>query len=136
MRLDPDFSEFIECCVRRDVRFLVVGGYALAAHGHPRFTKDLDVWLWVDQENARRLVAALDDFGFSSLGLTERDFIEPGTVVQLGHPPKRIDLLTSIDGVDFDECSAKRSSGRLQDLADAEALTGDLPQEGEGPWDR
>lgn len=57
MKLDPDFSEFIACCVGREVRFLIVGGYALAAHGHPRFTKDLDVWVWIDPDNVRRLVA-------------------------------------------------------------------------------
>lgn len=145
MRLDPDFSEFIECCVARDVRFLIVGGYALAAHGHPRFTKDLDVWLWLGSGNARRVVDALDDFGFGSLGLTANDFEVPGAVVQLGYPPKRIDLLTSIDGVAFDDCWAarmeievggllipfidlpnlvanKRASGRPQDLADVAAL--------------
>lgn len=145
MRLDPDFREFIECCAARDVRFLIVGGYAVAAHGHPRFTKDLDVWLWLDPGNADRLIAALDDFGFGSLGLSADDFAEAGTVVQLGYPPKRIDLLTSIDGVDFEECFAKRmivevdgldvpfidveslvvnkkASGRPQDIADVAAL--------------
>jgi hypothetical protein len=145
VELDRDFSEFIACCVERDVRFLIVGGYALAAHGHPRFTKDLDVWVWLDAANAGRLVAALEDFGFGSLGLTASDFGEPDVVVQLGHAPKRIDLLTSIDGVEFDDCWPvrveieisgravpfidvdhlvlnKRASGRLQDLADVEAL--------------
>jgi hypothetical protein len=145
MELDPDLSEFIGCCVARDVRFLVVGGYAVAAHGHPRYTKDLDVWVWVDAANADRLLAALDDFGFGSVGLAAEDFTRPGSVVQLGHPPKRIDLLTTIDGVEFDECWSrrveidvsgtttafidlddlirnKRASGRLQDLADVEAL--------------
>jgi hypothetical protein len=144
--LNRDFCEFIECCVAHEVRFLVVGGYAVAAHGHPRFTKDLDVWVWVDEHNARGLLAALSDFGFGSVGLTHEDFLEPNTVVQLGYPPKRIDLLTSIDGVNFDECDAnrvefelpsgthvpfisledlranKRATGRLQDLADLEAL--------------
>ncbi len=147
MKLDPDFREFIECCLARDVRFLIVGGYALAAHGHPRFTKDLDVWLWLDQGNTGRLVRALADFGFGSLQLCEDDFAEPGRVVQLGHAPKRIDLLTSIDGVVFDDCWAtrievdvdgvcvpfidlqhlltnKRASGRPQDVADVAALTG------------
>jgi hypothetical protein len=104
----PRLQRIHQCCAARDVRFLIVGGYAVAAHGHPRFTKDLDVWLWLDPGNADRLVAALGDFGFGSLGLSADDFAEPGTVVQLGYPPKRIDLLTSIDGVDFDECFAKR----------------------------
>ena len=145
MRLDPDFREFIECCVAREVRFLIVGGYAVAAHGHPRFTKDLDVWVWMDPGNAGQLVAALSDFGFGSLGLSETDFAEAGTVVQLGYTPKRIDLLTSIDGVEFEDCFAgrvtididgvevpfinvdhlivnKRATGCPQDLADVAAL--------------
>lgn len=145
MVLDRDWSEFIGCCAGREVRFLIVGGYAVAAHGHPRYTKDLDVWLWIDVANARRLVLALAGFGFGSLGPTGSDFAEPGVVVQLGHPPKRIDLMTSIDGVTFDECRPDRVEidiagmavpfidvehllanrrGRLQDLADAEALSG------------
>jgi len=84
MDMDRDLSEFIECCVAREVRFLIVGGYAVAAHGHPRFTKDLDVWVWIDPGNARRLTLALADFGFGSLGLSDEDFAEPGMVVQLG----------------------------------------------------
>lgn len=145
MRLDRDFREFIECCAAREVRFLIVGGYAVAVHGHPRFTKDLDVWVWLDSGNAERLILALADFGFGALGLVAADFEEPGVVVQLGYPPKRIDVLTSADGVDFEDCFAhrlvvdldglpvpfidlphlllnKRASGRPQDLADVAAL--------------
>jgi hypothetical protein len=73
--LDRDFSEFIASCAAHDVRFLIVGGYAVAAHGHPRFTKDLDVWVLVDEENAERLLLALDDFGFGSVGLVPADFL-------------------------------------------------------------
>lgn len=94
MELNPDFSEFIASCAARDVRFMIVGGYAVAVHGHPRFTKDLDVWVWVDAQNANRLVSALEDFGFGSLGLTPADFLEEGVVVQLGYPPQRIALTT------------------------------------------
>lgn len=145
MDLDPEFSELLGFCLDREVRFLVVGGYAVAAHGHPRFTMDLDIWLMLDGSNADRLLQALDDFGFGSLGLTVDDFAEPDQVIQLGYPPKRVDLLTGIDGVDFDACwdrrsmidiagravpfisesdlkVNKRASGRLQDLADVEAL--------------
>ncbi len=147
MHLDRDFSEFIACCVARDARFLIVGGYALAAHGHPRFTKDLDVWIAADSANAGRLLDALADFGFGDIGLQEGDFTAPDAVIQLGYPPLRIDLLTSIDGVEFDACYSrrvvtpidgvpvpflhsedlirnKRASGRAQDLADVEALEG------------
>jgi len=143
--LTQDFIEFIECCVRREVRFLIVGGYAVAAHGHPRATKDLDVWVLLDPDNAERLIGALDDFGMASVGLTTADFLEPQVVVQLGYPPIRIDLLTSISGVTFDECwpnrviidvggvdagfiSAddliinKRAAARPQDLVDADNL--------------
>jgi Nucleotidyltransferase of unknown function (DUF6036) len=143
--LTPDFVEFIESCVNREVKFLVVGGYALAAHGHPRATKDLDVWVRTDPANAERVVQALNDFGMGSLGLTANDFLEPGVVIQLGYAPIRIDLLTSISGVDFERCwknrttvdiggveagfisatdliTNKRASGRPQDLVDADTL--------------
>ena len=80
----------------------------MAAHGYPRATKDLDVWLMIDPENAERVVRALDDFGMGSLGLTAEDFLDPEIVVQLGYPPTRIDLLTSISGVRFDECWSNR----------------------------
>ena len=145
MQFDRDFKEFLECLAGRDVRYLVVGGYAVAAHGHPRYTGDLDLWVWTAAENAERLLTALDEFGLGSVGLVANDFTEPGRVVQLGYPPVRIDLLTSIDGVEFEGCFNRRvevvvdglpvpfialddlrrnkaSSGRPQDLADLAAL--------------
>jgi Nucleotidyltransferase of unknown function (DUF6036) len=145
MELDRDFSEFIASCAAHSVRFLIVGGYAVAAHGHPRFTKDLDVWVWLDEQNANRLVSALEDFGFGSLGLTPADFLEEGVVVQLGYPPKRIDILTQVDGVQFDPCwerrveveiggqrvpflsandllANKKAAGRPQDMADVSVI--------------
>lgn len=148
MRLDRDFNEFIALLRTHDARFLVVGGYAVAAHGYPRYTGDLDVWVLVDAVNAQRIVDALGDFGFGSLGLTTDDFLHPNRVVQLGYPPLRIDILTSIDGVAFDDCydhrveidlggtvvpfigledlrRNKAASGRSQDRADLEALAGD-----------
>ena len=85
--LDKDFVEFIECCDARDVKYLIVGGYALAAHGHPRATKDLDVWVLISPENAERLVQALSDFGMDSVGLDTTDFLEPGMVCLLYTSP-------------------------------------------------
>jgi len=146
MLLDPNFLEFIRLLNAHDVRYLVVGGYAVAVHGHPRYTGDLDVWVWIDEGNAEALVAVLEEFGFGDSGLSRQDFLEPDRVVQLGYPPLRIDLFTSIDGVEFEDCVARRlevdvsgtfmpligfedliankkASGRLQDLADVEALT-------------
>ena len=146
MDLDPDFHEFVASFIDNDVRFLIVGGYALAAHGLPRYTGDLDAWVWVDAENARRVVAALTSFGFGSLDLDAEDFTLPDVVVQLGHSPLRIDVLTSIDGVSFeaawprrlivsidgldvpfisrdDLIANKRAADRPQDRADVARLT-------------
>jgi Nucleotidyl transferase of unknown function (DUF2204) len=145
MDLEPDFKEFLELLNRNGVRYLIVGGYALAVHGRPRYTKDLDVWVEIADENAQRVVKTINDFGFESFNLTKEDFLEPGTFVQLGYEPVRIDLLTQPDGVEFagsfetrlewvvDGISInviglenlkrnKRASGRLQDLADLEQL--------------
>ncbi len=106
--LDPDFAEFFECLARHSVRYLVVGGYALAAHGLPRATGDLDVWVMVDPANARNVMQALVDFGFGDVGLSEDDFLGPNQVVQLGYPPYRIDILTAIDGVAFEQAWERR----------------------------
>lgn len=145
MVLSPDFKEFIKSLNDNQVRYLIIGGYAVALHGHPRYTKYLDVWIEPAVENAGKMVAALEDFGFASLGLTTEDFIEPDQVIQLGYPPNRIDILMSPKGIDFDTCYAarvivdidgiptnfidldnllknKRETGRHQDLADVENL--------------
>ncbi len=113
MHLDPDFKEFVELFTAHDVRFLVVGGYALAAHELPRATGDFDAWVWIDQQNARRIVEALTEFGFGQLDLTVDDFNRPDSIVQLGYPPYRIDLPTTIDGVDFDEAWRNRVEVRV-----------------------
>ena len=143
--LSPDFREFIASLNDNQVRYLVVGGYAVAFHGNPRYTKDLDVWIEMNQENAVCIVKALKQFGFESLGLQEDDFMVPNQILQLGYPPNRIDVHNSLEGVDFASCYAsrnqvemdgvpvnfidrenlkknKRASGRKQDLADLENL--------------
>lgn len=145
MVLTQDFREFFQSLNDHNVRYLVIGGYAVAFHGHPRYTKDIDVWIEADQTNAEKLIDALRAFGFGSLGLEAEDFLDPDDVIQLGYPPNRIALLTALKGVDFDTCYAsrivveiqdtsvhfidlenlkknKRATGRLQDLADLEQL--------------
>jgi hypothetical protein len=140
-----DFEELLACFNANHVRAIVVGGHALAFHGHPRFTKDLDVLVEPTAENADKIVASLDQFGFGTVGLTADDFSTPGRIVQLGIAPNRIDLITAIDGVTFEQAWAgrvsghfgqvpvyylgrteflvnKRAAGRLQDLADIDAL--------------
>ncbi len=107
--LNPDFKEFAESLNAKGVEYLVVGGYALAAHGHPRYTGDIDFRVRPTPENMARLLSALTAFGFGSFGLRAEDF-SANTVVQLGQPPRRIDLLTAIDGVAFDDCFGRRET--------------------------
>jgi predicted nucleotidyltransferase len=145
MVLNQDFKEFIQSLNDNSVRYLVVGGYAVALHGYPRYTKDMDVWVEMSVENASKVVKALEQFGFGSLDLKEADFIEPDQIIQLGYPPSRIDILTTLPGVEFSECypshttvdvegvsvnfidlenlkKNKKATGRYQDLADLENL--------------
>ena len=145
MILNPDLKEFFQLLNENQVRYLVIGGYAVAFHGYPRYTKDIDIWLYADQLNAEKICQALVGFGFQSLGLQPDDFLEADTIIQLGQPPNRIDLIIGPPGVEFEECytsrvdttidgvnipfidldnliKSKKASGRLQDLADLENL--------------
>ena len=106
--LNQDFRKFIQSLNDNHARYLVVGGYAVAFHGHPRYTKDIDIWIEMSAENASNVVAALEQFGFGSLGLREDDFLTPDQVIQLGHPPSRIDLLCTVSGVSFGDCYESR----------------------------
>jgi hypothetical protein len=107
--LQSDLSEFIGLLNSHKVEYVIVGGHAVAFHGHPRFTGDIDFFIRPTAENAERLLRVLDDFGFGSLGITAADLTEPGKVVQLGRPPNRVDILTSISGVDFESAWISRS---------------------------
>jgi hypothetical protein len=138
--LNRDFKEFAELLAANGVEALLVGGYALAAQGFPRGTDDLEFWIRRTPENIARLLDAVEDFGLGSMGLTPADF-ERDTAIRLGHPPRRIGLLTVLEGADFDSCwaageqlgvggvtlqvigradlvASQRAAGRLQDLAD------------------
>lgn len=140
-----DQREFLLLLRQHDVRALVVGAHALAFHAKPRYTKDIDIFVDASEENARRIVAAIDEFGLGALGVTAADLATEHRVVQLGVPPNRIDLMTSIDGLTFDDAWRSRvegsfggvpvsfigkddlirnkaASGRAQDLADLELL--------------
>ena len=108
MVLNKDFKEFIELLNAHQIKYLVVGGYAVTIHGYPRYTNDIDIWLQVDKTNAENIIETLKDFGFSSLNIKAEDFLELDKVIQLGFPPNRIDLLTSISGVEFKDCYPKR----------------------------
>ena len=110
MEIQPDFKDFIVLLNECEVAYLVVGGFAVAQHGYPRFTADIDFWVRRDAENAERLVKALGDFGFAGPDITSEDFVRPNHVVQLGYPPNRIDLLTGVTGLNFEECWQSRQT--------------------------
>jgi hypothetical protein len=145
MELQPDFKELLTLLNSHKVEYLLVGGYALAFHGAPRATGDLDLWVKPDMANALRLLQALQDFGFGSTGLKASDFETEGQVIQLGVPPVRVDLITSASGINWDQAwgrrqpaflggvevqvlgraelvANKRAVNRTQDRADLEAL--------------
>ena len=103
MILAKDFTDFVELLNKHKVEYMVVGGYALGFHGEPRTTGDMDIWIDCTLRNAVKMVAVVNDFGMSSLGLHEKDFLEPGIVTQIGYPPLRIDILNEIDGVKYKE---------------------------------
>ena len=143
--LNQDFREFIQLLNDNQVKYLIIGGYAVAVHGHPRYTKYLDIWVEMTSENADKMMTALNQFGFGSLGLSPQDFQTPDQIIQLGYPPNRIDIITTPDGINFETCynskieividdisinfidlenlkKNEKASGRLQDLADLENL--------------
>jgi hypothetical protein len=145
MEAQPDFRDLLELFNGHKVDYMIVGGYALAFHGAPRYTGDMDLFVKPDSGNAQRILAALDEFGFGSVGLTAADFESPNQVVQLGVPPVRVDIITSITGVSWEEAVSgwvegnygdlsvhyigrddfiinKRAINRKKDLADLEAL--------------
>lgn len=145
MKLADDLREFVGLLNSHGVEYLIVGGHAVAYHGYPRYTGDLDVFVRRSDENAAKLIALLIDFGFGALDLDATAFTEPDTVVQLGHPPNRVDLITQISGVEFGDAwetrvdalldgipvpmlgrnellANKRASGRAKDLADLREL--------------
>ena len=116
METQPDFRELLALFSAHHVEYLIVGGYALAFHGAPRFTGDLDILVKPNAANAQRILTALKVFGFATMGLTQSDFESPDQVVQLGVPPVRIDLITSLTGVSWNEAWADRISGNYGDL--------------------
>ena len=114
--LNPDFAEMLRAWSAAGAEYLLVGAYAMAAHGVPRATGDIDLWVRPSRENARRVLLALQRFGAPLFDLTAADLARPGTVFQLGVPPRRIDILTSIDGVTFATAWPRRIAARLGDV--------------------
>ena len=144
--LPPDFKEFLRLLNSNRVEYLIIGGYAVAHYGYVRSTADMDIWIALNPANADRASQAIRDFGFSDPELTPALLLQPGKIIRMGNPPFRLEVLTTISGVEFAECYAqrtvsevdglevpfirlddlkanKKASGRLKDLADIEYLS-------------
>src|SRR5579871_714865 len=115
-KLAQDWREFIALLNSHQVKYLIVGGYAVAYHGYPRTTGDIDFFVEISAENAHRIKSVIDDFGFGSLGLTTDDFLQANKVIQLGYPPNRIDIITTISGVTFAQAWADRVEDELDGI--------------------
>jgi hypothetical protein len=113
--LSRDFREFIGFLNAHNVRYLLVDGYAVALHGYPRYTKDLDIWVEPSAKNAQNVINALTEFGFGSLDITAEDLLEEDNIIQLGYPPNRIDLITTLKGLDFLGCYPLRVESIFSD---------------------
>ena len=116
MKIHTDFREFIRTLNNNDVEFVIVGAFALAFHGYPRATGDMDIWVRPLEPNAVKILKALSDFGFKNLKLEEKDILS-GKIVQLGYPPVRIDLMTVLDGLKSSDIWDTRVSGKYGDLS-------------------
>jgi hypothetical protein len=144
-RLPPDFKEFLRLLASHEVDYLLIGGYAVGYYGYPRATQDMDVWIAIAPRNAERMVAALREFGFATPNLSPELFLRADSIVRMGIPPMRIEVMTTISGVNFEDCFAdrvtdsvdgigvnlislnhlkinKKASGRHKDLDDLENL--------------
>jgi len=145
LTLPPDFKEFLKFLKEYDVRYLLIGGYAVGYHGYARATEDMDIWVAIHPENADKLVSALHAFGFEHPDINRELFLQENKIIRMGRPPMRLEISMNISGVDFDECyrtriidildgvevnlinlenlkKNKKASGRPKDIADLERL--------------
>jgi len=126
MKIEKDYEEFIELLNKHKVKYCIIGSYALAYHARPRYTKDIDFLIEISPENAKKIISALNEFGFASLKLTEQDFLEKGNIIQLGYEPVRHGQFGDQKTFIIDRknlIKSKQISNRTQDAADIELLS-------------
>lgn len=116
IHLPPDFKEFFQLLNSHKVHYLVIGGYAVAYHGYPRATGDIDIWIATNPDNAKKTVQAIKEFGFADPDISEEIFLKEDQVIRMGVPPLRIELLTTISGVDFKACYANRIDETIDEV--------------------
>lgn len=112
MSVNKDYEEFFECLNLHEVKYLIVGAYAVAYYTRPRFTKDIDILIETSVENAKKTLAAFNNFSFGDIGVSLEDLCDPNTIIQLGIAPNRIDIMCSIEGVEFDDIWQNRVKGK------------------------
>ena len=116
IQLPPDFKDFLRLMNLHNVQYLLIGGYAVGYHGYPRATADMDIWIAIHPDNAKKMVNVIKKFGFSIPELSEALFLEKRKIVRMGVPPIRIEILTEISGVEFDECYRNRIIAMIDDV--------------------
>lgn len=116
IQLPNDFKEFLRLLNSHQVEYLLIGGYAVSYHGHPRTTADMDIWIAIQKENAEKMVTVLKEFGFDAPQLTADLFLKQNQIIRMGNPPMRIELLTTISGVRFEECYSERTVDVIDDV--------------------
>ncbi|MBI1801863.1 MAG: hypothetical protein HY259_02820 [Chloroflexi bacterium] len=116
LALPPDFKEFLKLLKDREVKYLLIGGYAVGYYGYPRATNDLDIWIAIEPGNAERLVGTLREFGFDMPELSTDLFLRGKSLVRMGEPPMRLEILTTISGVSFDSCYRDRVIDHIDDI--------------------
>jgi predicted nucleotidyltransferase len=116
-RLPPDFKEFLRLLASHEVEYLLIGGYAVGYYGYPRSTQDMDIWIAVSPQNAARMVAALREFGFGTPDLSADLFLARDRIIRMGIPPMRIEVMTTISGVRFEDCFGERVVDNIDGVA-------------------
>jgi hypothetical protein len=117
IELHPDFKDFLRLLIYHKVEYMLVGGYAVGYHGYPRATGDMDIWIGVSEENATKTVLAVGDFGMPKETLSKELFLKKDKIIRMGVPPVRIELITGVSGIEFDECYTRSVVVEFDDLA-------------------
>jgi len=116
MLLPPDFKEFLKLLKDKNIRYLLIGGYAVGYHGYPRATNDMDIWIAIDPKTAKQMVLALKEFGFDTPQLSKELFLKENSIVRMGIAPIRIEILTTLSGVSFEECFQQRVVDKIDGI--------------------
>ena len=126
IELHPDFKDFLRLLNSREVKYMLVGGYAVGFHGYPRATGDMDIWIEASEENAKKLALVFREFGMPAEAIKERIFLEENKVIRMGVPPVRLEVITSASGVDFNQCYADRETVEIDGIPINFISLGDL----------